>query len=475
MVAERPSLVSPRDMVGAGLCSGCGACAGGLGEAQARLDWGKDGQLKPVGPKPWMRRREEAFSSICPFSPRARDETRLAEDLFPGAAHVDPFVGRYRKAFVGHACESGYRERGSSGGMVSWMAAELLKRGLVDGVAHVARASDGRLFRYVLSRTPDDLHRGAQSRYYPVEMSQILREIASTPGRYAVVGIPCFIKAVQLLRAREPVFRDRIAFTLGLVCGHMKSRHLADSFAWQMGFEPDEMKEIDFRVKDVSRPANWYRARVGASDGTEREQDWWHLAGGDWGSGFFQNAACDFCDDVVAETADVSFGDAWVEPYASDGRGTNVVVVRSPEILDIASEAIASGEIKLDEVDAQFVHQTQAAGFRQRREGLAYRLALRGSRRVRPVKRVDADATIVPLRRKLVYRSRRAISRWSDRIFLAGRVLHSRRLFLSWSRLMIAIYDGVTYSRGPLRHLFALLPERSLSRSRTSPLRDEQA
>lgn len=475
MVAERPSLVSPRDMVDAGLCSGCGTCAGGLSEVQARLDWGKDGQLKPVGPHGWMRRREEAFSSICPFSPRARDETRLGEDLFPSAPHVDPFVGRYRKAFVGYAAECAYRDRGSSGGMVSWMAAELLKRGFVDGVAHVARASDGRLFRYVLSRTLDDLHAGAQSRYYPVEMSQILREIASTPGRYAVVGIPCFIKAVQLLRAREPLFRDRIAFTLGLVCGHMKSRHLADSFAWQMGVEPDDMKEIDFRVKDVSRPANWYRARVGVSDGTEREQDWWHLAGGDWGSGFFQNGACDFCDDVVAETADVSFGDAWVEPYSSDGRGTNVVVVRSPEILDITSEAIASGKIKLDAVDAEFVRQTQAAGFRQRREGLAYRLSLRGSRRVRPVKRVEPDATAVPLRRKLVYRSRRAISRWSDRIFLAGRALRSRRLFLSWSGLMIAIYDGVTYSRGPLRHLFALLPERPLFRSRTSPLRDEQA
>ena len=475
MTAERPPLVSPHDMVAGGLCSGCGACAGGLSEAKATLDWARDGQLKPAGPEPWMSRREDAFSSICPFSPRARDETRLGKDLFPDAPHVDPFVGRYRQTFVGHACEEGYRERGSSGGMVSWMAAELLRRGLVDGVAHVARARDGHLFRYVLSRTMEDLHRGAQSRYYPVEMSQVLREIARTPGRYAVIGIPCFIKAVQLLRAREPVFRSRIAFTIGLVCGHMKSRHLADSFAWEMGIEPDEMTEIDFRVKDVSRPANWYRARVGARDGTEREQDWWHLAGGDWGSGFFQNAACDFCDDVVAETADVSFGDAWVEPYASDGHGTNVVVVRSPEVLDIVREAIASGRIKLEEVDAEFVYQTQAAGFRQRREGLAYRLALRRSRGVRPVKRVAADAALLPLRRKLVYRSRRAISRWSDRMFLAARELRSRRLFLSWARLMIAIYDGLTYARGPLRRVFAMLPERVPSRASTSSAGDEEA
>jgi coenzyme F420-reducing hydrogenase beta subunit len=44
-----------------------------------------------------------------------------------------------------------------------------------------------------------------------------------------------------------------------------------------------------------------------------------------WGAGFFQNSACNYCDDVVAETSDIAFGDAWVEPYSSDGRGTNVV------------------------------------------------------------------------------------------------------------------------------------------------------
>ena len=34
------------------------------------------------------------------------------------------------------------------------------------------------------------------------------------------------------------------------------------------------------------------------SDGSSAAQDWWHLADGDWGAGFFQNPACDWCDDV---------------------------------------------------------------------------------------------------------------------------------------------------------------------------------
>ena len=38
------------------------------------------------------------------------------------------------------------------------------------------------------------------------------------------------------------------------------------------------------------------------------------------------NPACEFCDDVVGETADMSVGDAWLPGYVSDWRGTSVVV-----------------------------------------------------------------------------------------------------------------------------------------------------
>jgi coenzyme F420-reducing hydrogenase beta subunit len=76
---------------------------------------------------------------------------------------------------------------------------------------------------------------GAKSRYYPVELSGVLNEIRSRPGRYAVVGVPCFIKALHLVRAAEPVLAERIVLTLGLFCGHSKSARMAESFAWQMG------------------------------------------------------------------------------------------------------------------------------------------------------------------------------------------------------------------------------------------------
>src|SRR3546814_3374610 len=81
-----------------------------------------------------------------------------------------------------------------------------------------------------------------------------------------------------------------------------------------------EANQVEFRLKNPARPANWYTAQLSLKDGNSLSKDWWHLVDGDWGAGFFQNSACNFCDDVVAETADISFGDAWLEPYSSDGR-----------------------------------------------------------------------------------------------------------------------------------------------------------
>ena len=460
-LAQTPSAprLAPRDLLRSGLCVGCGSCAAQTGEHERRMDWGGDGQFKPAGSRLSMARAEAQLARICPSSPWTANEDELAATLFPGALHVDTLVGRYQGAFVGSVAEGQFREQGSSGGMVSWVATELLQRGLVDAVAHVTPvadpAADKRFFRYRLSRTPAQLAAGAKSRYYPVELSQVLREIRSTPGRYAVVGIPCFTKAVQLLRRDDPLMCERIRFTLGLFCGHMKSARLLESFAWQLGVDLADVAGVEYRLKNPDRPASWYTAELRLRDGRRLQRDWFHLAEGDWGSGFFQNRACNFCDDVVAETADISFGDAWVEPYMQDGRGTNVVLVRSPVLQQLVASAIAEGRLALAPVDADFVRRTQAAGLRHRREGLAYRLTWPHHGRLVPRKRVTPEAGSMPRPRKLLYRIRAHVSRWSPAIFRLARALRCRWLYLAWARGVVALYHGLAYSRGRLGEALA--------------------
>ena len=441
-------LYSPADVIGSGLCIGCGSCTASSPDAQMR--WDKDGFLKPHGPGDWLERPSASFSRRCPFSPIAEDEDSISLRHFGPSGAQNPSLGRIEAAYVGAAVQGPFRKQGSSGGLTNWVAAELLRTERIDAIAHVAPTDrkTGRFFEYRISRSIDELGAGAKSRYYPIELSGVLREIRASPARYAIVGVPCFIKAIRLLQRDDPVLRERITHTLGLFCGHMKSAAMVESFAWQLETEVGRVRALDYRTKNETRPANWYRAHLDLDDGSVREKDWWHLADGDWGAGFFQNSACNWCDDVVAETADIAFGDAWVEPYSSDGRGTNVVIARTPEMKALLEHGRASGAVLLEPVTAEFVIATQAAGLRHRREGLAYRLSWR-HRHPRPRKRV-APSTALPLRRKLVLRLRHHIARWSHRIFRTARATGTHALYLVWARTMLRVYQAVAWSRGPI-------------------------
>ena len=98
---------------------------------------------------------------------------------------------------------------------------------MADAIVHVHAAdleADGVLFQYSISRCAEEVAEGAKSRYYPVEMSQVMDEVRRQHGRYVFVGLPCFVKAIRRLCMVDDVIAKRIVYCVGLVCGHLKSR-----------------------------------------------------------------------------------------------------------------------------------------------------------------------------------------------------------------------------------------------------------
>ena len=314
-----------------GYCVGCGACAvpedspfkivmDDYGQYQSSL---KDANV--------FASTHIDYEKLCPFGSGAKNEDEIARQIFSDTCEHNSQVGYYNGVFAGHVDEGEFRKRGSSGGMGTWVLNELLSKGLVDYVVHVKSESAGQdlnsiPFKYQVSETLEETQQGGKSRYYPIELSEALQAIRNNPGRYAVVGLPCFIKSVRLLQAQDSILAERIQYCVGLVCGHLKSAHYAESLAWQMGIPPQELEGIDFRIKDASQPANRYSTYAKGSSG-EKVVPTNQLFGADWGAGAFKYKACDFCDDVFAETADVVLGDAWLPEYVQDSYGTNVVEI----------------------------------------------------------------------------------------------------------------------------------------------------
>jgi len=448
-------------------CIGCGACAAAYPQSMS-MELTSEGH--------WQARSADdgydpiidvAGASICPLSGASDDETRIAASLYPDLPHDDR-IGRFRRNIVGHVVKNEFRSTGSSGGLLTWLLERLLAGGEVDAVLHVQplerSAGNDLLFGYRISRTSEQVRSGAKSRYYPIHMADVLKRLMREDGRYAVVGTPCFIKAVRLLERSGHIPEGRVRHAVGLVCGHLKSRYFGEYLAWQKGVPPQELAAIDFRRKLLDRKASDYgfAFRQEGSD-VEKTFPMSSVHGRDWGEGLFKNPACEFCDDVLAECADIAIGDAWLPGFVDDPEGTNVAVIRSAALDMIIEDAESKGDLLMTETDPETIAKSQEPGLRHRRRGLMHRLARRRETgQWTPRKRVPPLLEARSSRRK-IYDLRLRIAEESSKAFAQAREEGELDRFSADMAALLLAYQAankVNLVRRLVRSLRSLLRDR---------------
>lgn len=352
----------------------------------------------------------EKIKSVTVESGDALNEDVISKKLFGDidGVNYNKELGYYKSLYAGHVTEGNFRENASSGGFGTWIFKELLDRQLIEGVIHVKQAfsdSDNVFFKYGISRTVEEICAGSKTKYYPVELSEVLSIVKSMPGRYAIIGIPSFISSVRLLAEEDEIFKERILFTIGLICGHQKSSKFSESLAWQCGINPKNVTYMDFRHKMKNEVSSNYGVLVkGYIDNKEVtvEKKMSELVGSDWGHGFFKTKASDFTDDVMNETADVTLGDAWLPEYVNDSNGNNVILIRNPIIEKIIEDGIKSKKINVSMISPESMFQSQAAHYRHTRDELSYRLFKKDKHKEwRPKKRVESSNDLSIFRKKV--------------------------------------------------------------------------
>lgn len=347
---------------------------------------------------------------VSPYLNKSVTESDISDLLYKNTEgiHYDNNLGYYLSLYAGYVKEGDYRLQASSGGLGTWIFKELFERDLIDGVIHVKRNSDSSsniMFKYEISRSIQDIREGAKTKYYPVELSEVLNLVKENPGRYAIIGIPSFIMAVRLLSNVEPIFKERIHYTVGLICGHQKSSKFCEAIAWQTGIKPNDLTNIDFRKKICNQSAGDYGVEI---TGLINHQEititkpMKEIVVGDWGVGYFKQVSSDYTDDVMNETADMTIGDAWLPEYTNDWEGNNVAIIRHPLMQKIIEEGIEKNLLKLDTISPEKIFASQAAHFRHTRDELAYRLAKKDqAKQWRPTLRIQASLRTPYLRQKV--------------------------------------------------------------------------
>jgi coenzyme F420 hydrogenase subunit beta len=389
------------------LCIGCGLCAALCPQGILSMQWNRYGEYNPVAISPCTTECGLCLK-VCPFSDTGENEDTIGERLcgaVPGIQHRSE-TGYYLASYVGYS--ERHRATSASGGVATWILETLLAEGVVDHVLCVAPTGDPeRLFAFQVFDTAEEVRTGAGSAYYPVEMSGVIRQVLEVPGRYAITGLPCFLKAIRLAQQRNKKLRERIVVTVGLVCGQLKSRHFTDYIATLAGVR-GEVTGVRYRGKSPDQPAINYHYMFTTADGEERRILWNEGISEAWTNRWFTPEACNYCDDVFAECADVTCMDAWLPEYSVDSRGTSLLLVRSPLVREVLERGRG---VRLDPIPVERVVQSQSGVVAVKRRHLAYRLYL--DREGAPKKRVAPARPKNPLlRQEVVLKERmRALNR----------------------------------------------------------------
>ena len=374
------------------LCIGCGLCAALCPQDILAMEWNRYGEYNPVEVSPCTTECG-LCSKVCPFAADSgENEDTIGERLYgavPGIQHR-PETGYYLTSYVGYSEK--HRPTSASGGVATWLLETLLAEGVVDHVICVAPTGDpGRLFSFRVFDTPEDVRTGAGSAYYPVELSGVVRTVLEVPGRYAVTGLPCFIKAIRLAQQRNKKLRERIVVTVGLVCGQLKSRHFTDYVAALAGVQGRVMG-VRYRGKSPDHPASNYHYAFTTADGGEHRIFWNKGIAEAWGNRWFTPKACSYCDDVFAECADVTCMDAWLSDYYNNPSGTSLLIVRASNILNLIRQNNDLDQLSIAAIDISRVIQSQNGVIKDKRRDLAYRLHLAASMGgIAPKKRIQPN------------------------------------------------------------------------------------
>lgn len=379
------------------LCIGCGLCVYACPSETLTMQWIKHGFLIPKLSGTCDSNGD--CLKVCPFNPspekEVRTENELAELFLTDAKKHHSKIGKYNAIYAGHSNE--FRLTSSSGGMGTYIFTKLLTNGIVDHVFSVKESTKpGSHYEYAVSSSKEELLQASKTRYFPVTLSEVMSKIKSLDGRIAIVGVACFIKAIRLAQYKELTLKAKIPFLVGIICGGVKSSFFAEYLASKAGIEKQNMQTPQFRIKDYESTAGDYSYGCIDKSINEKKTIKMRAVGDMWGTGLFKANACDFCDDVTTELADISLGDAWLPPYNKDGKGTNVIVTRSTVAAKLIQDGIENGELTIETLPLERFLASQQGSFNHRHTGLSVRIkqAKKKNQPVPPKRFGDAKVTI---------------------------------------------------------------------------------
>ncbi|HEC08495.1 MAG TPA: hypothetical protein ENI86_02875 [Acidimicrobiales bacterium] len=341
-----PQMKIPSDLRGvidSGMCTACGACLA----ADPGLDLEMDPSklvYRPTGVG------DERAAGVCPAI--AVDFPWLHSKVFPGR-QVTPH-GVVDSVLLAQSTDIDRNLKASSGGLIKEMLAELLLRSDIDGVIALDEVA-GLEYRERLVTDIEDVDRLPGSIYHAVRLDDTLRILREQPGRYVLVGIPCQFEGLYTyIHRHEPELADRIALTVGLLCGWLYSHHSIRAISQYKKVDPDDITHIAYRGGGPVGKLRMVTPERTVTVG--RRVDFSYQVAFDRS---FNNTRCHVCVNHSNFLADIVVGDAWLPSTVTTRSGISLLICRTPEARSLVDDLEDSGRIVLTEASVEEITESQ--------------------------------------------------------------------------------------------------------------------
>lgn len=347
---SKPITFVPRN----NLCAGCGTCAGicPQGCIEMKINF-SNGLNEPVVDQQSCLHCNLCIQ-VCPGWQLDIDTLRLADQ----AAELIPGLGKVSASYIGCSTDYDVRFAAASGGMVTEVLIYLLEQGLVDRVIVTRMRYDNPLeAEAFIARNPEEILSAQKSKYCPVAVCSLLRDVLQSDEKYAFVGLPCHVAGVRKAQLKNENLVQRLPYLLGLFCSRTPNANATKHLLYNLGIQHQDVRSIDYRGE--GHPG---KLRLGLNGGPEKYVE--HSDYRYWGYTFlrfFKPVRCWLCPDHSSELADISFADNWTnkEPFKGDVKGSSTIVVRSSHALNLLVQMVRKGRVELHEIPPHIVVSSQ--------------------------------------------------------------------------------------------------------------------